>query len=135
MKGFYKNIYQEMFDSDGSSSWATRKIHQPTEKEPTSNLEMRILEVGEGFHFPRLVSNYKEYIILDIQERKLTEFAAGMEQQGCVNQVIADVARIPFVNKEFYRTILMRVLHHIRDKWDILRENRRVSKPGKYITI
>src|SRR2546426_9750883 len=90
----------------------------------------RVLEVGVGtgrYAVPLQKSGIR-VVGVDIS-RKMVEFGLA---KGLRDVVFADAARLPFVSGSFDVATTNHVLHLIPDWRDVLRDNPRVTRGGKF---
>ena len=103
---------------------------------PDSERGQRLLEIGTGFG--RLVDLYRGYahvILLDYSKSLLRE---ARQRWGDVDAetgtrytyVAADIYRLPLRDGVIDTTCMVRVMHHMADVPDALRQIKRVIRPG-----
>jgi ubiquinone/menaquinone biosynthesis C-methylase UbiE len=91
----------------------------------------RLLEVGAGFG--RLTAEYGAYeqvVLLDYSYSQLRYAQEKLGTSGRYIFVAADAYRLPFRPGVFDGATIIRVIHHMADVFQVLREMRRVLVPG-----
>lgn len=81
----------------------------------------RLLDIGCGAN--RLVRQYGNGVGVDVHD------------WGDVDQVVEDTARLPFENETFDTVTIIAALNHIPNRLDVLREVRRILRPGGRIVL
>jgi phosphatidylethanolamine/phosphatidyl-N-methylethanolamine N-methyltransferase len=132
---FYKNYYSKIFNSENLNSISAisyRITHKKLEKSFTSDISFdRVLEIGagKGEHLKFIRHKFNNYVMAD-----LVPIEVDIDDVR-VEKVAFDARQIPFESNFFDRTLMMCVLHHIRDLYQALLEIKRVTKSGGVITI
>ncbi len=90
-----------------------------------------LLEVGAGAgrNTPRY-HGYERIVVMDYSLTQLQQAQARLGRAERYVYVAANVYRLPFVDGLFDAATMIRVLHHMADAPQALREIRRVLRPG-----
>ena len=90
-----------------------------------------LLEIGAGAgrNTPRY-RGYKRVVLLDYSLTQLQQAQAFLGKSPAYTYVAGDVYRLPFVDRLFDGSTMIRTLHHMKDPLAALRQSRRVLQDG-----
>jgi len=128
----YSPVYDFLFD------W----IFHPGRQAAVKHLDIqpgdRILEVGigTGLNLP-LYPSHCQLVGIDLSRQMLEKAQAKIEQLGLDNVIlkVMDAAATDFADNEFDRALATYVISAVPDPVAVLREMRRVVKPGGALVI
>jgi phosphatidylethanolamine/phosphatidyl-N-methylethanolamine N-methyltransferase len=95
----------------------------------------RVLEVGagSGVHLKYVRHNFNQYFMTDSSNEMLSAISPIDDDRVIIAQ--EDAANLSFEDSSFDRLIATHVLEHLHRPDDVLREWRRVVKPGGIISL
>jgi ubiquinone/menaquinone biosynthesis C-methylase UbiE len=132
---FYRIYYSQVFDSQNLTSFASY-AYQTTHKKLEKSFDKRttfekVIEIGagKGEHLKFIKHNFNEYVSSDLIPYESDQFDKR------VRNMSFNATDIPFPDKYFDRSLMMCVLHHVKDVYKVLEEIKRVTKPGGVISI
>lgn len=89
----------------------------------------RLVDVGAGFgRLADLYDGFDEVVLLDYSQSQL-EYAREQLGDGRFTYVAADLYRLPLATNAVDTTVMVRVLHHIRDVSSALEQLARILTP------
>lgn len=134
---YYKEFYSEMMghNSKGFLSILWKYPHRLMEKPFKNNSKKRILELGagEGEHLQFVKQNFNEYLLTDIDKKRLDKIIIEDPQRVSTKKV--DASRLPFGDNTFDRVVATCLIAHLSDPEKAMSEWRRVLKPGGNLSI
>ena len=134
---YYKEFYSEMMghNSKGFLSILWKYPHRLMEKPFKNNSKKRILELGagEGEHLQFVKQNFNEYLLTDIDKKRLDKIIVEDPQRVSTKKV--DASHLPFGDNTFDRVVATCLIAHLSDPEKAMSEWRRVLKPGGNLSI
>jgi ubiquinone/menaquinone biosynthesis C-methylase UbiE len=96
----------------------------------------RLIEIGAGFgRLADLYAGYEQVVLLDYARTQLEEAQTYLGRDRRFIYVVADVYRLPFVDRLFDSLTMIRVMHHLVDVAAALSEIQRIIVPGGVAVI
>lgn len=125
--------YQQVLGT-GQVQKQMNRIHRQMESNFDRLHFRRVLEIGAGTgeHSRFVRSSFDQYLLTDIRVDLLRESFEAAERFSVEEQ---DVQNLTFPDDDFDRVILTCVLAHVSDPVRALKEVRRVSSDGAWVTI
>lgn len=130
----YDHIY---YNSNQIISYINNSGHRLVEKDFDSSCHFdRVIEVGSGTgkHVSYVKHNFNEYIMTDISQKYLN-MSKELNKNEKFKFEIADATNLQYADSSFDRLISIYNLEHLPNPHDVLKEWRRVIKPGGTISI
>ena len=130
----YDRIY---YESNPVVAYITNAGHRHIEKPFGPDVEFKnVLEVGAGTgkHFSFVKHRFERYVLSDLSQKYLDTAKSHIKNPNVEFQV-ADATALPFEDASFDRLISMYNLEHLPFPHDVLKEWRRVVRPGGVISI
>jgi ubiquinone/menaquinone biosynthesis C-methylase UbiE len=95
-----------------------------------------LLEIGAGAgRNTTRYNGYKRIFLLDYSETQLQQSQQKLGRQDRFYYIVADAYRMPFVPGVFDASTMIRTLHHMADVPLVLRQVRKVLKPGAFFIL
>jgi len=131
---FYRDYYQDVFNSDGLVGWSYRQTHRAVEARHQDSTGLSILEIGAGTgeHLPFVDPRFDRYVMVDLSPQPAEP---TWERDPRVTWVQGDVCRPLLDDQHFDRVIAMCVLHHVDDPVGTFANVRSWLKPGGTFTV
>ena len=131
---FYKNDYSEISRSAITDSLAFKVLHKSLEKGLKKEHFENVLELGGnmGEHIPFVKHGYTSYCCSDIN------FQDGERPSILDKRVVfkyENAEKLSFMNSTHDRVIITCLLHHVEKPEEVLRESKRVLRPGGILSI
>jgi ubiquinone/menaquinone biosynthesis C-methylase UbiE len=136
-----KNTSYEDFPYD--KFWQGRDYEDRSEKVAFLNFlklikkRDKVIDIGGGFgrYVPICAPRFKEYIIAEPSEELLNLAKKKWKNFKNIKYIKAFGQELPFKKNEFDLALLIRVIHHIEDPEEIIKEVYRVLKPKGFFII
>jgi SAM-dependent methyltransferase len=91
----------------------------------------RLLEIGTGYgRLVDLYQGYEQILLLDYSKSLLREAQGQLGRDGKYVYIAADLYRMPLADHLVDTVCMVRVIHHVADVQDALRQIHRVLRPG-----
>lgn len=136
----FSEVYDEANYSSPLQSFVMRASHKLVEKEFNHQTHFgRVLEIGAGTgeHLPFVRHDFDEYTLTDLDPKTLE--VAKRKLSGTkgrrVNFEVQTGSELAYPDNTFDRLVATHVLEHIYKPHLVLKEWRRVLKPGGVISI
>ena len=137
----FAHVYDEHNYNTGLQGFVMRAGHTLLEKEVAQNSHLgTILEVGAGTgeHFPYIRHSFDTYIMTDLDEQALQvakRKAAGLSVAQTPSFLAQRAFPLPYADGTFDRLIACNILEHLPSPHLVLKEWRRVLKPGGLLSV
>ena len=128
------------FNYDYKTYWKSRNYEDQAEKLALIKLfkghkGMRLLDIGGSYGrlLPIYNDKYKECVILDYSLETLLKYENEiLDQLPNTKLIAANVYHMPFRENSFDSALMIRVLHHIEDIDNFLKELSTILAPGAF---
>ena len=122
--------YQTSFWEEGGREYEDR-CEQIALKRLLPDQGELLLEIGAGAgrNTPRY-QGFQRVVLLDYSLTQLQQAQAYLGRSPAYTYVAGDVYRLPFVDRLFDGSTMIRTLHHMQDPLAALRQSRRVLRDG-----
>lgn len=137
----FSDVYDESNYHGGLQGRVMRAGHELTEAAfGPERTFARVLEVGAGTgaHFPFVRHRFDEYRITDLDPKAIEVARQVIDKSGrsaSVSFAAHGATDLPYEDKSFDRLIATHVLEHLYEPHRVLREWRRVVRPGGVVTV
>lgn len=97
----------------------------------------KVVDIGGGFgrYAPICAPKFKEYTIAEPSKELLEMAKKKWKNFSNIKYINAFAQKLPFKDNEFDLALFIRVIHHIEEPEEVIKEIYRVLKPGGFLVI